>query len=109
MITKKIWWRVIIALLLAVAAGGYWGWYSEYNQVTALKLRIIELQKQELRSAIDKSVSEQLEVIASQQKNIAEEKTIDIVFKMLILLTYDSKKLIPSFSKFTNILSIKSI
>lgn len=75
MITKKIWWRVIIALLLAVAAGGYWGWYSEYNQVTALKLRIIELQKQELRSAIDKSVSEQLEVIASQQKNIAEEKT----------------------------------
>ncbi len=50
------------------------GWYLEHRQVTILEGRVADLQKQEQRSAIDKSVSEQLGVIASQQKDIAEER-----------------------------------
>ncbi len=60
-----------VALALLVTAGG---WYQSHRQVIALESRVADLQKQEQRSAIDKSVSEQLGVIASQQKDIAVER-----------------------------------
>ncbi len=56
---------------MTVLAGG---WYLEHRQVTLLESQVADLQEQEQRSAIDKSVSEQLGVIVSQQKDIADEK-----------------------------------
>jgi hypothetical protein len=60
-------------LALCLLAGGA-GWYLEHRQVGVLQERVAELQKNELQSKIDKSVSDQLGEIASQQKEIAEEK-----------------------------------
>lgn len=62
-----------VSLVLFGIAGGT-GWYYEHRQVNKLENLVTELQKNEQRSMIDKSVSDQLGEIASQQKEIAEEK-----------------------------------
>lgn len=66
--------RLLVGALALCAMGGIGGWYFEHKRVATLESRLTELEKEELRSAVDKSVSEQMSVIASQQKDIAEEK-----------------------------------
>ncbi len=66
---------ISVAVFAVLAAIGFGGWYLEHNRVSVLEQRVAEMQKKEQRSAIDKSISEQLGVIAAQQKEIAEEKT----------------------------------
>ena len=61
-------------LLAGVAAAGFLGWLSERKKVNDLQAQIVELKKQEMRSAVDRSVSAQMEDIANEQREISDEK-----------------------------------
>ena len=63
-----------IVLLAAAAATGFAGWYSDHARIAGLKEEIAELKKNEMRSAIDKSISAQMEEIAYEQKEISDEQ-----------------------------------
>lgn len=64
----------LVGLLLLSLTVGITGWYLEHSKVSELQAHVSELQQEEKRHAIDKSVSDQMGVIASQQRDIAEEK-----------------------------------
>jgi len=64
-----------LCLMACCAVGGFVGWMVEHRKVEALERLVASLQKEQRQSAIDKSVSEQMSTIASQQKDIAEERT----------------------------------
>ena len=61
-------------LLGGAAAVGFWGWESERLKVENLEKQLSALRKQEMRSAIDRSVSAQMEDIANEQRKISDEK-----------------------------------
>ena len=61
-------------LLAGAAAYGFYGWNAERNTVKELEAQIEELKKQEMRSAVDRSVSAQMEEIANDQREISDEK-----------------------------------
>lgn len=61
-------------LLTASTAAGLWGWQQERQHVADLEAQIAELQKEEKRSAVVRSVSKQMEEIAYQQKEISDEQ-----------------------------------
>lgn len=63
-----------MAALVLLSIAGMGGWYWEHRHVAHLEARVAELQQNEMRSMIDKSVSDQLGVIASQQRDLAEEQ-----------------------------------
>lgn len=51
-------------VLAGLAATGLIGWQAEYQRAKALETQVAELQRQGKRSAIDRSVSAQMEEIA---------------------------------------------
>ena len=61
-------------LLAGTTAVGQIGWWSEHQKVEDLQQQLTALQKQEMRSAIDRSVSTQMEEIANEQREISDEK-----------------------------------
>ena len=61
-------------LLAGLAATGFVGWQQERQKVKDLEERLAVMQKQELRSTIDRSVSAQMEKIANEQREISDEK-----------------------------------
>lgn len=61
-------------LLAGLAAVGFSGWLSEHNKVEDLQSQIDKMKKQEMRSAVDRSVSAQMEDIANEQREISDEK-----------------------------------
>ncbi len=61
-------------LLAGLAVAGFIGWRSEHKKVEDLQARVEEMKKQEMRSAIDRSVSAQMESIANEQREISDEK-----------------------------------
>ena len=61
-------------LLAGLAVAGFTGWRSEHKKVEDLQARIKEMKKQEMRSAVDRSVSAQMESIANEQREISDEK-----------------------------------
>ena len=61
-------------LLAATAAIGLLGWRSEHKKAENLQAQIDRLEKQEMRSAVDRSVSIQMEEIANEQREISDEK-----------------------------------
>lgn len=61
-------------LLAGTAAVGFWGWEAEHQKVKDLEKELSALRKQEMRSAIDRSVSAQMEEIANEQREISDEK-----------------------------------
>lgn len=61
-------------LLAGTTAVGLIGWWSEHQKVEDLQQQLTALQKQEMRSAIDRSVSTQMEEIANEQREISDEK-----------------------------------
>ena len=61
-------------LLLGTTVTGLLGWRHEHKRVAALEAHIAELEKQENKSAILRSVSKQMEEIAYQQKEISDEQ-----------------------------------
>ncbi len=60
--------------LSATAIAGLWGWHVSEKQNEQLKSDLQNLIHQEKRSAVMRSVSAQMEVIALQQKDIYEEQ-----------------------------------
>ena len=61
-------------LLAGTTAVGLIGWWSEHKKAEDLQQQLTALQKQEMRSAIDRSVSAQMEEIANEQREISDEK-----------------------------------
>ena len=61
-------------VLAGLAATGLIGWQAEYQRAKALETQVAELQRQGKRSAIDRSVSAQMEEIAFEQKIISDEQ-----------------------------------
>jgi hypothetical protein len=61
-------------LLLGTTATGLTGWYLEHQRVASLETRLAEAQNQEKRSAVDRSISKQMEEIAYQQKEVSDEQ-----------------------------------
>jgi len=62
------------ALLAGAAVTGLTGWYLEHKKVGDLEARMEVLKRQEMRSAVDRSVSRQMEEIAHEQREISDEK-----------------------------------
>ncbi|MBO7129117.1 MAG: hypothetical protein J6W05_05040 [Prevotella sp.] len=61
-------------LLAGLAATGFYGWDAERKTVKELEAQIEELKQKEMRSAVDRSVSAQMEEIANEQREISDEK-----------------------------------
>lgn len=61
-------------LLAGVAATGFIGWQSERQKVEDLEKQVAAMRVQEMRSAVDRSVSAQMEQIANEQREISDEK-----------------------------------
>lgn len=61
-------------LLAGIAATGIVGWLSEHKKVEDLQSQMEELKKKEMRSAVDRSISAQMEEIANEQREISDEK-----------------------------------
>ena len=60
--------------LTATAIAGFTGWYLEHRQVKELEAQLVEARLQEKRSAVDRSISKQMEEIAYQQREISDEQ-----------------------------------
>ena len=61
-------------LLAGIAATGFLGWQSERKKVEDLQAQIEDLKEKEMRSAVARSVSAQMEEIANEQREISDEK-----------------------------------
>ena len=61
-------------LLAGAAAGCYYGWQTERQKVKDLEQQLTAMKKQEMRSAIVRSVSTQMEEIANEQREISDEQ-----------------------------------
>ena len=70
--------EIIIAsagvLLTGAALTGLIGWQTEHQRVKELENLVADLERQEKRSAVDRSVSSQMEEIAFEQKIISDEQ-----------------------------------
>ena len=64
----------LMLLLTATSVTGLGGWYSAHRQIGELQAQLTELERQEKRSVVLRSVSQQMEVIALQQKDISDEQ-----------------------------------
>ena len=62
------------AVLAAIATAGGVGWYLSDRRVAELEGQLAELQRQEKRAVVLRSVSAQLEEIAYEQKAISDEQ-----------------------------------
>ena len=65
---------LIGAVLLGAAATGLAGWYSEHRKIDELEAQMEVLKRQEMRSAVNRSISIQMEEIANEQREISDEK-----------------------------------
>ena len=61
-------------LLCGSTAVGFLGWQAERQKVEDLEKQVAAMRLQEMRSAIDRSVSKQMEEIANEQREISNEK-----------------------------------
>jgi len=61
-------------VLAGTSVAGLIGWQAERRHVQDLEAQVAQLQRQEKRSAIDRSVSAQMEEIAFEQKIISDEQ-----------------------------------
>ena len=72
--TKNIITGIAGVLLAGAAATGFLGWQAERQKVENLEKEVEALRLQEMRSAVDRSVSKQMEEIANEQREISDEK-----------------------------------
>ena len=61
-------------LLAGLAATGFVGWHQERQKVEELQMQLADMEKQKVRSAIDRSVSAQMEQIAEEMRQISDEQ-----------------------------------
>ena len=72
---KRIIVEAVVGLVLLGAAGvGIMGWYSERERVAEMESQIVDLQKDQKRSVVLRSISSQMEEIAFKQKDISDEQ-----------------------------------
>ena len=71
---QKIIVSIVGALLAGAAVTGLSGWYYEHQKVGDLEAQMEVLKLQEMRSAVDRSVSKQMEEIANEQREVSDEK-----------------------------------
>jgi len=64
----------ILLTLAGTAVTGLAGWYFEHKRVGELEAQMKVMKRQEMRSAVDRSVSKQMEEIANEQREISDEK-----------------------------------
>ena len=75
----------VAGLLLAGAAvAGLAGWQAEKRRAEGLESQLADLQQQEKRSAVVRSVSKQMEEIAYQQKEISDEQRVEAQQQTLV-------------------------
>ena len=72
--TRNIITGVAGVLLAGAAATGFLGWKAEREKVENLEKEVEALRLQERRSAVDRSVSKQMEELANEQREISDEK-----------------------------------
>ena len=60
--------------MAGAAATGFLGWKAEREKVEDLEKKVEALRLQERRSAVDRSVSKQMEELANEQREISDEK-----------------------------------
>ena len=65
---------VAVLLLCGTTAVGFLGWKRESQKVEDLEKQVATMRQQEMRSAIDRSVSAQMEELANEQREISDEK-----------------------------------
>ena len=63
-----------VALLTGTAIAGLAGWWTEHQRNSQLQQQLQQLELQEKRSAVDRSISTQMEEIANQQKIISDQQ-----------------------------------
>lgn len=63
-----------LLLLTGAAVAGLLGWRAEHQKVSALEAQLSALQLEAKRSAVVRSVSQQMETIATEQKSISDEQ-----------------------------------
>ena len=61
-------------LLAGTTTVGYMKWKAEHQKVESLQEQLAILKQHEMRSAVDRSVSAQMEEIANEQREISDEK-----------------------------------
>ena len=61
-------------LLAGLAATGFVGWHQERQKVEELQMQLADMEKQKVRSAIDRSVSAQMEQVAEEMRQISDEQ-----------------------------------
>ena len=72
---KRIIAEGIVGLALLGAAGaGIAGWYSEHERAAEMESQVAKLQLDQKRSVVLRSISNQMEDIAFQQKEISDEQ-----------------------------------
>ena len=74
MIGRRIIEGAVGALLAGAAVTGLTGWYFEHKKIGELEAQMEVLKREEMRSAVDRSVSRQMEEIANEQREISDEK-----------------------------------
>ena len=74
---KKIVTWAIGLLLTGTSVSGLLGWQSANKRADSLEKQVAEYQKQAEQSAVDRSVSRQMEEIAYQQKEISDEQRVE--------------------------------
>lgn len=66
-----------VLLLTGAAVVGLYGWRAEHQKVSALEAQLSALQLEAKRSAVVRSVSQQMETIAYEQKAISDEQRVE--------------------------------
>jgi len=86
----------LMLLLTATSVTGLGGWYSAHRQIGELQAQLTELERQEKRSVVLRSVSQQMEVIALQQKDISDEQREEAIQQTRVDSTHRQPSTPPS-------------
>ena len=66
-------------LLVCTSVSGIWGWLTTDKLVDEMKQKMTELERQEKRSAVLKSISNQMEEITYQQMKLSDEQRLEAI------------------------------
>lgn len=69
----------IEGLLVCTSVSGIWGWLTTDMLVDEMKKKMSELERQEKRSAVLKSISNQMEEITYQQMKLSDEQRLEAI------------------------------
>lgn len=76
---KDITISVLTALLAIASICATMGWHSEHKRSEELAKQLADLEREEMRHAVTRSVSAQMEEIAFQQKRVSDEQRLEAI------------------------------